>query len=64
MISYFQPLITNTSEISPLSVIIGDKEYDSEDNLTLVSHCMCLVLYGQDVYMNQYEGPVGDTQNK
>jgi hypothetical protein len=36
MISYFQSLITKTSEISILSVIIGDKEYYSEDNLTLV----------------------------
>ena len=25
---------------------------------------MCLALYRQDVCMNQYEGPVGDTQNK
>lgn len=29
MISYFQPLITKTSEILPLSVVIGDNEYDS-----------------------------------
>jgi Transposase DDE domain len=32
----FQPLITKTSEISPLSVVIGDKGYDSEDNHILV----------------------------
>ena len=35
-ISYFQPLITKTSEILPLSVVIGDKGYDSQDNLILV----------------------------
>ena len=35
-ISYFQPLITKTSEILPLSVVIGDKGYDSEDNHILV----------------------------
>jgi len=32
----FQPLITKTSEILPLSVVIGDKGYDSEDNHILV----------------------------
>jgi Transposase DDE domain len=32
----FQPLITKTSEILPLSVVIGDKGYDSEDNHVLV----------------------------
>jgi hypothetical protein len=33
----FQPLITTkTSEILPLSVVIGDKGYDSEDNYILV----------------------------
>jgi len=39
-ISYFQPLITKTSEISTLSVIIGYKEYDSKDNLILVRDVM------------------------
>ncbi|HET8686424.1 MAG TPA: IS5 family transposase [Methanosarcina sp.] len=32
----FRPLITKTSEILPLSVVIGDKGYDSEDNHVLV----------------------------
>ena len=32
----FQPLITKTSEILPLSLVIGDKGYDSEDNHVLV----------------------------
>ena len=32
----FKPIITRTSEILPLSVVIGDKGYDSEDNHLLV----------------------------
>ncbi|MFZ0513756.1 MAG: hypothetical protein WAM14_19275, partial [Candidatus Nitrosopolaris sp.] len=32
----FRPLITKTSEILPLSVVIGDKGYDGEDNHVLV----------------------------
>ncbi|MGC2574955.1 MAG: hypothetical protein WA364_25870, partial [Candidatus Nitrosopolaris sp.] len=32
----FGPLITKTSEILPLSVVIGDKAYDSEVNHILV----------------------------
>ena len=29
----FRPIITRTSEILPLSVVTGDKGYDSEENL-------------------------------
>ncbi|MGB8034295.1 MAG: transposase [Nitrososphaeraceae archaeon] len=32
----FRPIITRTSDILPLSVITGDKGYDSEDNHVLV----------------------------
>lgn len=32
----FKPIITRTSEILPLSVVTGDKGYDSEDNHLLV----------------------------
>lgn len=28
----FRPIITRIAEISPLSVVVGDKGYDSEDN--------------------------------
>jgi len=32
----FIPIITRTSDILPLSVVTGDKGYDSEDNRLLV----------------------------
>ena len=32
----FQPIITKTSDIKPLSVAVADKGYDSEDNDVLV----------------------------
>lgn len=32
----FRPIITRIAEISPLSVVVGDKGYDSEDNHILV----------------------------
>jgi len=32
----FRPIITRTSDILPLSVVTGDKGYDSEDNHVLV----------------------------
>lgn len=37
----FRPLITKTSEILPLSVVIGDKAYDSEVNHILVRYTPC-----------------------
>ena len=47
----FQPLITKTSEILPLSVVIGDKGYDSEDNHVLVRD----ILDGFSVIPARYE---------
>ncbi len=32
----FRPIVTRTSDILPVSVVIGDKGYDSEDNHSLV----------------------------
>ena len=32
----FRPIITRTSDILPLSVVVADKGYDSEDNHVLV----------------------------
>jgi hypothetical protein len=32
----FKPIITRTSEIKPLSVVVADKDYDSEENHVLV----------------------------
>jgi hypothetical protein len=32
----FKPVITKTSEILPLSVVVGDRGYDSEENHTMV----------------------------
>ena len=62
----FQPLITKTSKLFPLSVVIGDKGYDSEeDNHVLSEHTRwVLMLYHQDMNGSQYEGHMGDTQNK
>jgi hypothetical protein len=51
MISYFQPLITKTSEILPLSVVTADKGYDSEDNHVLVRD----VLHALSVIPARYE---------
>ena len=52
MISYFQPLITKTSEILPLSVVISDKDtYDSENNHVLVRD----ILDGFSVIPARYE---------
>ena len=47
----FQPLITKTSEILPLSVVIGDKGYDSEDNHVLVRD----ILHAFSVIPPRYE---------
>jgi DDE family transposase len=47
----FRPLITKTSEILPLSVVIGDKGYDSEDNHVLVRD----VLHAFSVIPPRYE---------
>ena len=47
----FRPLITKTSEILPLSVVIGDKAYDSEDNHVLVRD----VLHALSVIPPRYE---------
>jgi len=47
----FQPLITKTSEILPLSLVIGDKGYDSEDNHVLVRD----ILDGFSVIPARYE---------
>ena len=47
----FLPLITKTSEILPLSVVTGDKGYDSEDNHVLVRD----VLHAFSVIPARYE---------
>jgi hypothetical protein len=47
----FRPLITKTSEILPLSVVIGDKAYYSEDNHVLIRD----VLHAFSVIPARYE---------
>jgi hypothetical protein len=47
----FRPLITKTSELVPLSVVTGDKGYDSEDNHILVRD----VLHALSVIPPRYE---------
>ena len=36
LIKDFRPLITRISKIKPLSVVVADKGYDSEDNHVMV----------------------------
>ena len=66
MIPYidFQPLITKTSEILPLSVVIGDKGYYDEDNHTSKTRTLCVWCISARCVHEQYEGHMGDTQNK
>ena len=47
----FRPIITRTSDILPLSVVTGDKGYDSEDNHVLVRE----ELYAFSVIPARYE---------
>jgi hypothetical protein len=57
----FRPLITKTSEILPLSVVIGDKAYDSEVNHILVRD----ILHALSVIPARYEHvPIRNTHGK
>ena len=57
----FGPLITKTSEILPLSVVIGDKAYDSEVNHILVRD----ILHALSVIPARYEHvPIRSTHGK
>ena len=57
----FGPLITKTSEILPLSVVIGDKAYDSEVNHILVRE----ILHALSVIPARYEHvPIRNTHGK
>ncbi len=47
----FEPIITRTSEIMPLSVVTGDKGYDSEENHVLVRE----LLHGFSIIPTRYE---------
>ena len=57
----FRPLITKTSEILPLSVVIGDKAYDSEVNHILVRD----IFHALSVIPARYEHvPIRNTHGK
>jgi Transposase DDE domain len=57
----FRPLITKTSGILPLSVVIGDKAYDSEVNHILVRD----ILHALSVIPARYEHvPIRNTHGK
>jgi hypothetical protein len=57
----FRPIITRTSDILPLSVVTGDKGYDSEDNHVLVRE----ELYAFSVIPARYEHvPIWRTHGK
>jgi DDE family transposase len=47
----FRPIITRTSEILPLSVVTGDKGYDSEENHVMVRE----LLHGFSIIPARYE---------
>jgi hypothetical protein len=47
----FRPIITRTSEILPLSVVTGDKGYDSEENHVLARE----LLHGFSIIQARYE---------
>jgi hypothetical protein len=57
----FRPIIRRTSEILPLSVVIGDNGYDSEENHVLVRE----LLHGFSVIPARYEHvPIWRTHGK
>lgn len=57
----FIPIITKTAEISPLSVVVGDKGYDSEDNHILVRE----KLHAFSVIPTRYENvPIWKTHGR
>ncbi|MGI9009601.1 MAG: transposase [Nitrososphaeraceae archaeon] len=57
----FEPIVTRISKIKPLSVVVGDKAYDSEDNHTLVRE----KLHGFSVIPPRYENvPVWKTHGR
>jgi hypothetical protein len=57
----FRPIITRTSEILPLSVVTGDKGYDSEENHVLVRE----LLHAFSVIPARYEHvPIWRTHGK
>ena len=57
--------ITKTSEILPLSLVIDDKRYDSEDNHILVRDVLdAFSVIRQDMNTYQYEGHVVGTRKQ
>jgi hypothetical protein len=61
----FRLLITKIAKILPLSVVVADKGYDSEDNHTFVRESLhALVLYYLGIDMYQYGRHIKDTGNR
>ena len=57
----FKPIVTKISKIKPLSVVVADKTYDSEDNHVLVRE----KLHGFSIMPPRYEGvPVWKTHGR
>jgi hypothetical protein len=57
----FKPIVTKISKIKSLSVVVGDKAYDSEDNHVLVRE----KLHGFSIMPPRYEQvPVWKTRGK
>ena len=58
----FRPMITRISKIKPLSVVVADKAYDSEDNHVMVRE----KLNGLSITPSRYEKdvPIWNTRGK
>ncbi|MBV9176876.1 MAG: hypothetical protein JO297_07540 [Nitrososphaeraceae archaeon] len=57
----FEPIIRRTSETMPLSVVTGDKGYDSEENHVLVRE----LLHGFSIIPTRYDRvPIWRTQGR
>jgi hypothetical protein len=57
----FTPIVINISKIKPLSVVVGDKAYDSEENHVLVRE----KLSGFSIISSRYENvPIWKTRGR
>jgi hypothetical protein len=57
----FKPIVTRIAKIKSLSVVVGDKAYDSEDNHVLVRE----KLHGFSIIPSRYEQvPIGKTHGR
>ena len=61
----FKPVITKTSEILPLSIVVGDRGYDSEENHIMVREKLgSLLSFPHEMKIFQYGRPMADIENR